>query len=294
MVRGMNKLISVVIPTFNCENLMRDCLESVKKQNYKPLEIIVVDSFSTDYTTKIAKKYATVYSFGRDPKQVHIFGAPYQRNFGASKAKGEYIYWMDSDMRMTPGLIESCIKALKTQNADAVIIPEVSYGESFWANCRALEKACYNKSPRSYTDTARVIKKKVWDKLGGLDPTLGGADDYDLQVRLDAGGYKTIKIKKYVMHYEGKMSLKKQLTKKFVYGKTALGYFKKYRNKKVYMTKQYSLIRPDFLQNSDLLIKDPIHAVGMIAMKFMEYLAGFAGLVYGQIKKENIQVYESK
>lgn len=290
----MNKLVSVVIPTFNCNSIIKDCLESVKKQAYKPIEIIMVDSFSTDNTPKIGQKYGKVYSFGRDPKQIHIFGAPYQRNYGGTKAKGEYIYWIDSDMRLTPGLIETCIDALETKKSDAVIVPEVSYGESFWAECRALEKACYNKSPRSYTDTARFIKKSVWDKLGGLDPTLGGADDYDFQARLDAGGYKTVKIKKHVMHYEGKMSLKKQLTKKFVYGKTAMGYFKKYKNKKSYLNKQYSLIRPDFLQHSDLLVQDPIHAVGMIAMKFMEYTAGFAGLIYGQIKKEKIEVYEAK
>lgn len=290
----MNKLVSVVMPTFNCESLIKDSLESVKKQSYRPIEIIIADSFSTDNTPKIAKKYAKVYSFGRDPKQVHIFGAPYQRNFAASKAKGEYIYWFDSDMRMTHGLVEACIKALKTQNADAVIIPEVSYGESFWAKCRALEKACYNKSPRSYTDTARFMKKKVWDSLGGLDPTLGGADDYDLQARIDDAGYKTIKIKNHVLHYEGKMTLKKQLTKKFIYGKTALGYFKKYKHRKGYINKQYFLIRPDFIQNFDLLIQDPIHAVGMITMKFMEYSAGLAGLIYGQIKKEKIQVYEAK
>lgn len=289
----MNKLVSVVIPTFNCDTIIKACLESVKKQTYTPIEIIVADSFSTDKTPAIAKKYGQVYSFGRDPKQVHIFGAPYQRNYAASKAKGEYVYWIDSDMRLTPGLIEACITALKTQNADAVIIPEVSYGESFWAECRALEKACYNKSPRSYTDTARFIKKSVWDTLGGLDPTLGGADDYDFQNRLDAGGYKTVKIKNHVMHYEGNMTLKKQLTKKFVYGKTALGYFKKYNHKKGYLNKQY-LFRPDFLQQYDLLIKDPIHAVGMITMKFLEYSAGFSGLVYGQIKKEKIEVYEAK
>lgn len=287
----MNKLVSVVMPTFNCETLIKDCLESVKKQSYKPIEIIVADSFSNDDTPKIAKKYGRVYSFGRDPKQVHIFGAPYQRNYGGSKAKGEYIYWIDSDMRLTPGLIEACIDALKTKNADAVIVPEVSYGESFWAKCRALEKACYNKSPRSYTDTARFIRKKVWDKLGGLDPTLGGADDYDFQARLDAGGYKTVKVKNHVMHYEGKMNLKKQLTKKFVYGKTALGYIKKYKHKKAYLNKQYFLIRPDFIQHFDLLIKDPVHAAGMIVMKLLEYSAGFAGLVYGQIKKEKIEVY---
>src|SRR5258708_81859 len=130
----MNKLVSVVIPTFNCDTLIGDCLESVKKQTYKPLEIIVVDSFSTDNTPKIAKKYGKVYSFGRDPKQIHIFGAPYQRNYGGSKAKGKYIYWIDSDMRLTPGLIDLCVETIKTKNTNSVIIPQISYAESFYAN----------------------------------------------------------------------------------------------------------------------------------------------------------------
>lgn len=290
----MNHLVSVVIPTFNCDGLIKDCLESVKKQTYKPIEIIVVDSFSTDNTPIIAKIYGQVYSFGRNPKQTHIFGAPYQRNYGASKAKGGYLYWIDSDMRLMPDLIESCVKAIKIQQADAVIVPEVSYGESFWAKCRALEKACYNKSLHSYTDTARFMKKKVWENVGGLDPTLGGADDFDLQIKLDTHSYKTIKIQNHVLHYEGNLSLKKQLTKKFIYGKTMLGYFKKHRDKKTRLGQQFALIRPEFLQHFDLLISDPVHAVGMMVMKIMEYAAGFLGLIYALIKKEKVQIYGTR
>lgn len=288
----MKKLVSVAIPTFNCKENLLECLESIKKQTYQPIEIIVVDSFSTDGTAEAAKQYATVYSYGRDPKDVHKFGAPYQRNYGASKAKGEYLYWLDSDMRLPPDLIETCAKDLEEQKADAVIVPEVSVGKSFWAKCRALEKACYNQSPHSYTDTARFMKKKVWEIIGGIDPTLGGADDFDLQIKLDDGGYKTIKIKNFVFHNEGNLTLKKQLTKKFIYGKTMFGYIKKYKNKKGRLGEQFALIRPEFLQNFNLLMADPLHAVGMIMMKFLEYTVGLAGLLYGLIKKEKVEVYE--
>ena len=289
-----NKLVSIAIPTFNCEKNLLTCLESIKKQTYQSIEVIVVDSFSTDGTAEAAKQYATVYSYGRDPKNVHAFGAPYQRNFGAEKAKGEYLYWLDSDMRLPPDLIETCVKELESQNADAVIIPELSVGESFWADCRRLEKECYNRSKHSYTDTARFMKREVWHKVGGIDPILGGADDFDLQIKLDKKGYKTIKIKKAVLHYEGNLSLKKQLTKKFVYGKTMLGYFKKHRQEKERLAQQFALIRPEFLQNFDLLAKDPLHAAGMILMKFLEYSAGFLGLIYGFFNKEKVEVYETK
>ncbi len=287
----MKALVSVVIPTYNCDDVIRDCLESVKKQTYRPIEIVVVDSFSTDNTAKIAKKYGKVYSFGKDPADVNTYAAPFQRNYGGKKAKGKYIYWIDSDMRLTPKLVESAIEAIEKNKADAVIIPEVSYGESFWANCRALEKACYNRSERSYTDAARVIRKTVWDKLKGLNAHLGSTDDYDFQTRLDAKGFKTIKIKQYVRHYEGKLTLVKQIKKKFIYGKTALGYFKKNQSKGRRLAKQY--MRPEFLQHSDLLLKDPIHALGMIVMKFVEYTAGFAGLLYALTFYEKIRLRES-
>lgn len=280
------KLVSIVIPTYNCDSIVKDCFESVKKQTYRPIEVIIVDSYSTDKTASIAKKYGTVYSFGKKPDQKHIFAAPYQRNYGVAKAKGEYIYWVDSDMRLPDKLVETCVRDIEKNHADAVIVPEVSYGNGFWAQCRALEKACYNKSERSYTDAARFVKKSVWDLLGGLDASLGGGDDYDFQARLDDGKYKTIKTKAFVYHFEGSLSLKKQVIKKFIYGKTALAYFKKHGKKKSFLTKQY--MRPEFLMHSDLLIKQPIHAVGMLLMKLIEYTAAFSGLLYSQIKKEQI------
>lgn len=285
-----NKLVSVVIPTFNCKEMVRDALESVKVQTYSPLEIIVVDSFSTDGTAELARDYATVYSFGKDPSQKNVFGAPFQRNHGVSKANGEYIYWFDSDMRMKPDTVQRCVDTIERTGADAVIVPEESYGEGFWAKCRRLEKACYNRNPRSLTDAARFLRKSVWDALGGLDATLGGNDDYDLQLRLNDAGYKTVKLDDSIRHYEGHLNLRKHLRKKFVYGKTALKYFEKHRHRKGLLTKQYAVVRPDFLTQGDLLLREPVTAAGMLLMKFLEYSAAFVGLVYSQIRKESVQI----
>jgi glycosyltransferase involved in cell wall biosynthesis len=277
-------LVSVVIPTYNCDKIIVDCLESVKKQTYKPIELIVVDSFSTDNTAKIAKKYGTVYSFGKKPEQKNVFAAPFQRNYGVSKAKGEYVYFIDSDMRLFPDTITACVQQIVREKADAVIVKEVSYGESFWAQCRALEKSCYNASPRSYTDAARFVKRSVWNNLKGLDTMVGGGDDYDFQHRLDQNGYKTVKSIGHILHYEGKLSLKKQIVKKFIYGKTAMAYFSKHKSEKTYVAKQY--LRPEFVQHADLLMKQPLHAIGMFFMKGVEYTAAVIGLIYSQIKKD--------
>ncbi|MBI3955179.1 glycosyltransferase family 2 protein, partial [Candidatus Gottesmanbacteria bacterium] len=113
----MQKLVSVVVPTFNCQDIIEECLISVNKQTYKYIELIIVDSFSTDQTPIISRKYGKVYSYGRDPSQKNIFAVPYQRNYGASKAKGEYVYIIDSDMRLTPKVVESCVDLIEEQGA---------------------------------------------------------------------------------------------------------------------------------------------------------------------------------
>jgi glycosyltransferase involved in cell wall biosynthesis len=285
-----NKLVSVVIPTFNCKAMVHECLESIKAQSYAPIEVIVVDSFSNDGTKELAEQYGTVYSFGRDPSQKNVFAVPFQRNYGVARAKGEYVYWFDSDMRMHPDTIQRCVDTIEQNGADALIVPEESYGEGFWAQCRRLEKACYNRNPLSLTDAARFLRKAVWDSLGGLDATLGGNDDYDLQLRLNEAGFKTVKLPGSIRHYEGNLSLPKHLRKKFIYGKTALHYFAKHRHRKGMLAKQYSVVRSDFLTQADLLAKEPAVAAGMLSMKVMEYSAALAGLIYSALKKETVTI----
>lgn len=285
-----NKLVSIVIPTFNCKAMVYECLESIKAQSYAPIEVIVVDSFSSDGTKELAEQYGTAYSFGRDPSQKNVFAVPFQRNYGVAQAKGEYVYWFDSDMRMHPDTIQRCVDTIEQNGADALIVPEESYGEGFWAQCRRLEKACYNRNPLSLTDAARFLRKSVWDSLGGLDATLGGNDDYDLQLRLNEAGFKTVKLPGSIRHYEGNLSLPKHLRKKFIYGKTALHYFHKHRHRKGMLAKQYSLVRSDFLTQADLLAKEPTVAAGMLSMKVMEYSAALAGLIYSQLKKETVTI----
>jgi hypothetical protein len=126
--------------------------------------------------------------------------------------------------------------------------------------------------------------------LGGLDPTLGGNDDYDLQLRLNDGGYITAKLGDSIRHYEGHLDLRKHLRKKFVYGKSAVHYFAKHRQRAGLLAKQYSLIRADFVRQRGLLAKEPFVAAGMLTMKFMEYAAAFCGLVYAQCRKQDVTI----
>lgn len=113
-----NELVSVVIPAFNREYIIKDCIESVLKQSYQNLEVIVVDDCSSDHTVDV------VHAIG-DPR-IQCFplsqnrGACYARNFGAEQANGRYIAFQDSDDIWLSTKIEEQMEYLKEGNFDVV------------------------------------------------------------------------------------------------------------------------------------------------------------------------------
>jgi len=84
-------LVSIIIPTFNSQKTIKQCLESVVKQTYKRIEILVVDRYSTDDTVKIARQFkAKVFLLKCERSEA--------KNYAARKAKGEFLLFIDSDM----------------------------------------------------------------------------------------------------------------------------------------------------------------------------------------------------
>ena len=111
------KLISVIIPVYDMEKYISQCLTSVINQSYKNLEIIVVNDGSKDRSSEIAKEYA------QKDKRVRVYdyenaGVSVARNRGLELAKGEYISFVDSDDWLHPEFYKILADALETNNAD--------------------------------------------------------------------------------------------------------------------------------------------------------------------------------
>ncbi|MDO4439422.1 MAG: glycosyltransferase family 2 protein [Eubacteriales bacterium] len=115
----MDKLISIIIPVYNSEKYLADCLETVIAQTYAELEIIIVDDGSKDKSLDIANKYAL-----RDSriKVIHKEngGVSSARNRGLAEAKGEFITFVDSDDKLAPDMCEKLISAFD-DDVDMVI-----------------------------------------------------------------------------------------------------------------------------------------------------------------------------
>ena len=275
---SLEGLVSIVIPTLNSEGFIERCLSSIKDQSYASIEVVVVDGFSGDTTAEICLRYTSqVHFYGPNQGKERIFGAPYQRNFGVERSHGEYVYYVDADMRLSRDVIASCVRAIKETQSDAVIVPEMSLGKGFWSECRALERSCH--LGNDLVEAPRFFKKTVWQALNGFDPEIGG-DDWDLYHRLKSRGFGTTRISDFVIHDEGDLTLSKLVIKRYVYGKRIGKYLRKYR---INGFKQFSPLKGSHLTNLSLLANRPVHAAGVLLMRTVEYTAGLFGLVGSEL-----------
>lgn len=115
-----NILVTIVIPVYNVEKYLGKCLESVKKQTYQNIETIIVDDGSNDRSGSIAEEYAA--SDDR-MKVVHKInqGLAEARNTGILCAKGEFLFFLDSDDYIDANCIECLLNASLRFNADISI-----------------------------------------------------------------------------------------------------------------------------------------------------------------------------
>jgi glycosyltransferase involved in cell wall biosynthesis len=258
-------LVSVVVPTLNSGRFLESCLRSVRAQTYGSMEVIVVDNYSEDQTVEIAKAWgARVLLKGPERSA--------QRNCGAKHASGEYLFFIDSDMELTPNVVKECINEVLERKANVIIVPEVSVGEGFWTRCKALERSCYVGDET--IEAARFFKKDIFFQVGGYDEEITGEEDWDLHQRVTMAAHRIGRINAFIQHHEGKLTLRESMVKKYNYGRT----LKRYKMKHPKEARiQFRLIRPAFVANWRKLAKDPAHASGMLLMKVCEYGAAWFG-----------------
>lgn len=99
-------LVSIILPVYNAERYIERCLVSIIKQTYKPIEIILINDGSTDSSPAVMKKFAFENDCIKYIEKANS-GVSDSRNLGIEKAKGEYIYFIDSDDWIEMDALES-------------------------------------------------------------------------------------------------------------------------------------------------------------------------------------------
>ena len=170
-------MVSVVVPCYNVEQYIDQCLNSVLNNGYPNVEVICVDDHSTDRTVEhiqnLMKSHSNIqlYDNGADH---NIYGGAC-RNIGMEHAKGKYIYFCDSDDYVLPGLFWRCVERCEETNADMCMFRfQVSRGgemsRPFGADITAiLDKSAstfYYRGSRNILTMGSIC---VWNKFFNVD-----------------------------------------------------------------------------------------------------------------------------
>jgi glycosyltransferase involved in cell wall biosynthesis len=269
-------LVSVIIPTYNSDRFLAKCLESLKRQGWKNVEVIVADDGSTDTTLDIAEKYEC--NVIRNPRR----GRAEAKNEGMRLSSGKYLLFVDSDMELTRDVISECVKLSdEDPHVGGIVIPEHSVGSSFWVKVRDFERSFYS---GSFVESARFFPANLAKEVGGFEEGLVFFEESTLPYKIQRKKYRVFqRVEAVILHHEEGFSIATWLRKKFYYGKTVRLYSHKYGSYSMVQTSvwlRYAL----FLKNWRRFLSRPKLALGVTLLKSLEYFATTSGLVYSKLK----------
>jgi len=198
-------LISIIIPTYNEEKVIEECISSLQNQTERNYEIICVDDGSTDDTKNILKSLKVKFL-----EQTHQ-GPASARNRGARKAKGKILVFIDSDMTFDKNFIKNLTKPIVEGKAKGTFSKEeyVKNWDNIWARCWNINENLPAKTrlPKNHPDHQKVFRailKSEFDRVHGFSKG-GYTDDYTLSEKL---GYEAINAPNAIFYHNNPSTLK--------------------------------------------------------------------------------------
>jgi len=271
-----SKLVTISIPTYNSAEFLGRCLEAVKKQTYRNIEVNIVDGNSKDNTMEIAKLYnvAQIVSYSGA-----LLGARYE---GVKIANGDYVLLLDSDQILEPDAIERAVAAMELH--DMLVLEEDVYQcnnfiEKLFYYDRVLIHQIKDFDPMTSVMLPRFYKKEIiWKALesvpNDIRESVGGQDHAIIYFEAWNITQKIDLLPSAVKHIEPN-SLRVIWKKFYRWGKTSVGArsnkYTELLNKKERFRKglfQKGNIKESFASVMLLLVKGVPYKIGVIFANF--------------------------
>lgn len=185
--------VSIVVPVYNTEKYLEECIESCLRQTYQNIEIIAVDDGSTDGSAKILEKFS---------KQIKVIrkengGTPSALNAGIKSMGGEWFKWLSADDALYENAIEALVREAESQGEPGKscifyssydIIDENSHvvGEFIEPNYNNLNSLQRNTILLDHyfgNGSTSLIHKSVFERFGIFDESIGYKEDYEFWMR---------------------------------------------------------------------------------------------------------------
>ncbi|HEY0776269.1 MAG TPA: glycosyltransferase [Nocardioidaceae bacterium] len=173
--------LSIVVPVYNVEGYLEECLDSILAQPYDDLEVVMVDDGSTDSSADIARRYADAHGNFRLVSQANA-GLGAARNAGVEAARGQYLTFLDSDDRLPADAYSAMMRTLEESGSDFAIGKLVrDEGDRRFAMPRMRDNhrvrrvgVRLDEMPRILADVFavnKVYRRAFWDEAGLSFPT---------------------------------------------------------------------------------------------------------------------------
>ncbi|TDC78671.1 glycosyltransferase family 2 protein [Micromonospora sp. KC606] len=184
-----NPLVSVIIPNYNYGNSIGQCIDAAVGQTYQPLEVIVVDDHSTDDSlAKARQRDVTVLQTPRNS------GVAVARNTGAAAARGEILFFVDSDVALRPDAVEKAVAELTTHPEYGAVCgiyeEEPLIRDSIVEECRVLQAYCWRMASLGEVSflfsSLTAVPRRVFDEVGPFNPRLRQTEEVDYGERMSA------------------------------------------------------------------------------------------------------------
>jgi len=212
--------VSVVVPVYNGESTIKECLESTLTLDYprEKLEVITVDDGSTDATLSVLKTYPVRLV------QKNHGGYPSSMNAGIGESKGDVVLIVDSDTYVHHDYLAKILEELEDQKVGIVSgYVATKPNAKFWARIIGFESEDrYDQMDSKYVDfitsTCTAYRKEVFNQLGPFNEELKRGSDEDLAQRASKAGWKIVLRKDAVCYHEWVSSVRRYFKKQTANG----------------------------------------------------------------------------
>ncbi|MBS1114182.1 MAG: glycosyltransferase [Nitrospirae bacterium] len=200
--------VSVIIPAYNCERFIAEAVESVRRQDHRPIEIIVVDDGSTDGTS------AHVKNLGKDIRYVHQSnrGPAAARNRGIEMAKGEVFTFLDADDYWPENKLEIQLAHLRKYPRIEVVLGRIQFTGSLTEADMKIRFEGPDNTMVNINLGSGIFKRAVFEKVGIFDESLRHFEDHDWFLRAREKDVSMVILENITLYYrrhENSMSSRK-------------------------------------------------------------------------------------
>ena len=291
----MNKLVSIIIPHFNNETILLNCIQSIYISTYKNFEIIIVDNASTDDSIKKAKsEFPSIRIIKLDYNSGYAGGC----NHGAKEAKGEYLFFLNNDTTIDSNCIDELVKQLLLNNKISSVQPKIlnmkhaAYFDYAGASGGFMDYLVFpftrgrifntiEKDDSQYNDSRKIFwasgagfltRKIIFEKLYRFDEKLfAHMEEIDYHWKSYLAGFEVWINPKATIQHLGGGTLNMQSSKKTYYN---------HRNSLILLLTNYTLLRSTMF----FLLRLPLEIISslkeLLCLRPMHFLYHYIALLW--------------